>query len=176
MRNGLAVRGIARDGAAALRLALLQDGGGVVLCGPVLSDMTAPILFSNLTEDFDMLVLTTGAETDMGEYQKEGLYRISLPVLSEDLAFYTSALLETRQFPGIGNPGAGTGTPSVPKDVFSEKPARTPEERRLIETAKLLLMRKERMSEAEAHRYLQKESMIKGIKMSELAGQLLRDS
>jgi AmiR/NasT family two-component response regulator len=37
-------------------------------------------------------------------------------------------------------------------------------------------MRKERMSEAEAHRYLQKESMTKGINMAALAEQILRDS
>jgi response regulator NasT len=174
LRHGIAVRGIARDGAAALRLALLEDGGGLVISSPALSDVTAQTLFSNLTDDFDMLILTTGIESASGHDPRDGMYVISLPVISEDLAFYVRALLETRQFPRLGAPG--TMNLPMPKEIFAVKPVRTSEEKHRIETAKMLLMRKERMSEAEAHRYLQKESMTKGINMAALAEQILRDS
>ena len=172
--HGIAVRGIARDGAAALRLALLEDGGGLIVSSPRLSDMTAPILFSNLTDDFDMLILSTGFESDPGHNQRDGMYVISLPVISEDLAFYVRALLETRQFPRLGTPN--TMNSPAPKEVFAAKTGRSSEDKRRIETAKMILMRKERLSEAEAHRYLQKESMTKGINMATLAEQILRDA
>lgn len=174
LRHGIAVRGIARDGAAALRLALLEDGGGLIVCAPALSDMTAPVLFSNLTDDFDLLILSNGYEAGSGHDSRDGMYIISLPVISEDLAFYVRALLETRQFPRLGAPG--TMNLPMPKEIFAVKPVRSSEEKKRIETAKMLLMRKERMSESEAHRYLQKESMTKGINMAMLAEQILRDS
>lgn len=174
LRHGLAVRGIARNGAAALRMTLLEDGGGLIICSANLSDMTAPILFSNLTDDFDMLILSTGPELDAYDFQKEGMYLITLPVISEDLAFYARSLMETRQLPRLGVM-SNMNSPTA-KDVFSKKAARSAEEKRKIESAKLILMRKERMSEAQAHRFLQKESMIKGMKMSSLAEQILRDS
>ena len=172
--HGLAVRGIARDGAAALRLALLEDGGGLIITAPALPDLTAPLLFSNLTDDFDMLILSTGYVMGDYESQKEGMYVATLPVLSEDLAFYVKALLETRQFPRLG----ATGTMIAPstKEVFAIKPTRSAEDKRKIESAKLVLMRKERMSEAEAHKYLQRESMLKGTNMVLLAEQILQDS
>ncbi|MBN1892243.1 MAG: ANTAR domain-containing protein [Clostridiales bacterium] len=174
LRHGLAVRGIARDGAAALRMALLEDGGGLIICSSGLPDMTAPILFSNLTDDFDMLILSTGPELDANDYQNEGMYLITLPVISEDLAFYARSLLETRQLPRLGV--VSNMNSPIAKDVFSKKAYRSSEEKRKIESAKLVLMRKERMSEAQAHRFLQKESMIRGMKMSSLAEQILRDS
>jgi response regulator NasT len=172
--HGLAVRGIARDGAAALRLALLEDGGGLIITAPALPDLTAPLLFSNLTDDFDMLILSTGYVMGDYESQKEGMYVATLPVLSEDLAFYVKALLETRQFPRLG----ATSTMIAPstKEVFAIKPTRSAEDKRKIESAKLVLMRKERMSEAEAHKYLQRESMLKGTNMVLLAEQILQDS
>lgn len=174
MRHGIAVRGIARDGAAALRLALLEDGGGLIVCAPSLSDMTAPMLFSNLTDDFDLLILSSGFEPGSGHDSRDGMYTIALPVISEDLAFYVRALLETRQFPKMG--AQSTMNLPMPKEIFAVKPVRTSEEKKRIETAKMLLMRKERMSEAEAHRFLQKESMTRGVNMAVLAEQILRDS
>lgn len=174
LRHGIAVRGIARDGAAALRLALLEDGGGLIVSSPALPDVTATTLFSNLTDDFDMLILSTGYEAINSHDQRDGMYVISLPVISEDLAFYVRALLETRQFPRLGTPS--TMNLPMPKEIFAVKPVRSSEEKHRIETAKMVLMRKERMSEAEAHRFLQKESMTKGINMAMLAEQILRDS
>ncbi len=49
-------------------------------------------------------------------------------------------------------------------------------ERRLIEAAKRLLMRRDRMSEPAAHRFLQRRAMERQIRLAEVARVLLRDA
>ena len=52
-------------------------------------------------------------------------------------------------------------------------PQRNEEEQRLIRQAKELLMNVNRMSEAEAHRFLQKHSMDMGMKLADTARLIL---
>lgn len=49
-------------------------------------------------------------------------------------------------------------------------------DRRLIEAAKRLLMRRDRMSEPAAHRFLQRRAMERQIRLAEVARVLLRDA
>lgn len=53
------------------------------------------------------------------------------------------------------------------------KPKRTPEEEKTIEKAKLLLMEKYSMTEAQAHRFIQKRSMDTGGKFIDTARMIL---
>lgn len=97
IRNGINVRGIAHSGSALLRLTLLEDGGGLVVCGSELKDMTAYQLFSQLSEDFDVLVLAAIPPTGFFPEEASGLFFLSAPIFSEELAFYSKTLLDTRQ-------------------------------------------------------------------------------
>ncbi len=54
------------------------------------------------------------------------------------------------------------------------KPEKTPEEKRIIEKAKLYLMEKYRMTEEQAHRFIQKRSMDNGAKFIDTAKLILR--
>lgn len=170
--HGLAVRGIAHSGSAVLRLSLLEDGGGVIVCAPTFSDMTTTELFSRLPEDFDFLVLNFGSPLNVEAEEREGLFCLFSPVLAGDLVESVRTLLETRQLPRANSKSGNGGQ----RDVFAKKSTRTPEEIRIIEAAKLLLMKSCHMSEEEAHRYLQKESMQNGRKMQDTAETVLRQS
>ena len=55
------------------------------------------------------------------------------------------------------------------KNLHHPPPKRKEEEQKLIRTAKELLMDVNRMTEAEAHRFLQKRSMDSGMKLAEMA-------
>lgn len=55
-------------------------------------------------------------------------------------------------------------------------PRRSGEEKALVEQAKALLMRTENLMEPEAHRRMQQHAMTHGIKMTEYAAQLLKNS
>ncbi|HHT77084.1 MAG TPA: ANTAR domain-containing protein [Clostridiaceae bacterium] len=169
IRYGINVRGIAHNGSALLRLTLLEDGGGLVICGSELKDMTAYQLFTQLSEDFDVLVLSAMPPTGFFPEEAMGLFYLSAPVFSEELAFYSRTLLNTRQMPI-----AGYKRDSRPKkDVFEQKTKRSPEEERDIQMAKMVLIDRRHFSEEEAHRYLQKESMQRGLRMATLARQIL---
>lgn len=49
-------------------------------------------------------------------------------------------------------------------------------ERRLIDQAKAVLMKRRRMSEPEAHRWLQRRAMAAGRRIAEIAGEVLEDA
>ena len=53
---------------------------------------------------------------------------------------------------------------------------RTSEEKLLIEHAKIFLMNKYKISEGQAHKFMQKSSMNKGMKMIEVAKIILQDN
>ncbi len=53
---------------------------------------------------------------------------------------------------------------------------RCPEDEALLTRAKALLMERRGMTEAEAHRYLQKQSMNNGVKMADTARRVLEEA
>lgn len=55
----------------------------------------------------------------------------------------------------------------------SHKTERTPEEKKIIESAKLFLMENHRMTEEQAHRFIQKRSMDTGAKFIDTARMIL---
>ena len=58
----------------------------------------------------------------------------------------------------------------------AEQPRRTAEEEALLDRAKERLMASQGLTEAQAHRWLQKQSMDKGVKMVEMARQVLQNN
>ncbi len=55
------------------------------------------------------------------------------------------------------------------------RPRRNEEERALVEAAKQLLMERNGMTEEQAHRYIQKQSMDTGARMTQTARLILDD-
>ena len=171
--RGLPVRGICGSGAQVLQMAAQGEGGGVVVCPIRFTDMNASEVMSLLAEDYDMLVLVTPRQ--QGMISGPGVYALSQPASAADIVEAARQILETRQLRAASSacqptaPATGKPTPG------GEDPAhgRTPEEQKIIEQAKYLLMNRRKITEAEAHRYLQKKSMESGIRLIELARRII---
>lgn len=125
-------------------------GSACVICGFLLRDMTANDLALSLRGSAVLLAVTKPVYLDLCE--GENLFKLATPVSRSDL-FTSLNLLQQ----------------------FEEKNLRRPtshrkaDEQKLIGRAKELLMEINRMSENEAHRFLQKRSMDSGLRMAETA-------
>lgn len=146
--GGYAVAGCFFSGADAIRAVRKLEAAAVV-CGFRLRDMTAPDLAQRLAPDTGVLVIASAANLDL--CQGENLYKLPVPAGRADLYASVDMLLRQRR-----------RTRRAP-------PARQEEARKLILRAKELLMDVNRMSEAEAHRFLQKRSMDAGLRLEQTA-------
>jgi two-component system, response regulator PdtaR len=177
IHDGLPVRGSCSTGSQILQLAALCEDGGVIICPVRLPDMMAQEVMSLLPDTFDLLVLLTPRQ--QGMISGPGIFTLIQPTSSQ-VADGARQLLETRQMRAamalvlkpVHRPD------NLPSDQY--KPAatasghgRTAEEQKIIEQAKFLLMNRKKMTEAEAHRHLQRKSMESGIPLLELAHRLL---
>lgn len=131
-------------------------GSAIVVCGFKLRDMTATDLAADLRQNAVLLAVSSAVNLEFCE--GENLYKLPTPVRRADF-FATLDLL--RQF--------------EEKHLHHPPPKRREADQQLIQKAKELLMDVNRMTEAEAHRFLQKRSMDAGLKMVETA-QLIIDS
>ena len=145
--GGYAVAGCFFSGADVIRAVHKLEGAAVV-CSFRLRDMTAAELAENLGPDTGILVIASAANLDL--CQGENLYKLPIPASRADLYASLDTLLRQRQ---RSRPG----------------PARQEEAQKLIRRAKELLMDVNRMSESEAHRFLQKRSMDTGLRLEQTA-------
>lgn len=142
-------------GAEAVRT-VRKLGSAIVVCGFKLRDMTATDLAAYLRQT--AVLLAVSAPVNLEFCEGENLYKLPTPVRRSDF-FATLDLL--RQF--------------EEKHLHHPPPKRREADQQLIQKAKELLMDVNRMTENEAHRFLQKRSMDAGLKMVETA-QLIIDS
>ena len=149
--DGVSPVGCFFSGADAIR-AIRQLGGGIVVCGFKLRDMTAQDLAASLQDLATLLVVSSAANLDFCE--GENLFKLATPAARSDFFASLDLLrrLESRSHP---------------------RPHRAEEEQRLIRQAKALLMDINRMTEAEAHRFLQKRSMDTGTRLAETAQHII---
>jgi len=152
--SGFTLQGSFRSGAEALET-IREMGGGVVVCGYKLTDMTADELASNL--DSRGRVLVVGSPSNLGLVTHPAIRCVSSPISPS--AFYDalSALLKEAE--------QATQTP----------PRRSPEETALIRRAKELLMQ-QGMTEQQAHSHLQQRSMRSRCKLVDVARQVLSET
>lgn len=172
VRHDLPVRGIATNGAMALRLTAPMDGGGLIVCGSRFADMTAMQMTSLLSEEYDVLMLGTAVHMESTFGHQEGLFSLSLPLQAEDLVSSARMLLEKRQM--YNDTWRSKKTTAVSAVKESDAKGRKPEDQRIIDQAKALLMTRNYLSEQEAHRYLQKASMDTGTKLVDMARTVLK--
>lgn len=153
--NGWQPAAVCASGAETIRT-VRKLGSAIVVCGFKLRDITANTLAASLQGMAVLMVVSSAANLDLCE--GENLYKLPTPAARSDF-FATLDLL--RQF--------------EESHLHHAPPKRGAEEQQLIQRAKELLMDVNRMTESEAHRFLQKRSMNAGLKLYETA-QLIIDS
>lgn len=122
---------------------------GVVICASILSDMGAGVLADNLPYGFDVIALSkNGKEEYMGN-----LITMPLPIDRGEFIETVAVLVSTRS-------------------SFTQRKGNDAE---IISNAKLVLMNSRHISETQAHKYLQQESMKTGKKLARLAREILND-
>lgn len=173
--RGLPVQGICGTGAQVLQMSAQGEGGGVVVCPIRFSDMSASEVMGFLPEDFDMLVLVTSRQ--QGLVSGPGIFTLTQPANASVLLDTIRQVLETRQMraaPSSIHRPSGLPSDELAPSADGSAHARNSEEQKIIEQAKYLLMNRRQMSESEAHRYLQKRSMSSGIRLVDLARQIIQ--
>lgn len=121
-----------------------------VICGFKFSDESAEELFNDLPLSCSMLLIAIQSQLDLCE--NDEICKLSSPISRSDLVSSVRMLLQ------MGH--------RLEKYV---KPRRTEEETALIRQAKEVLMDRHSMTEEQAHRFLQKQSMDSGAKLTDTA-------
>lgn len=153
---GLAECTICRSAGEVKRLAYQQQVS-VVICGYKLQEETSQALLVDLPRSCSLLVIAMQSMLDM--IDNEDIFKLTAPVSKGDLLASVRMLLQ------LGHRVERYAPPKRPK-----------EERELIERAKGVLIDRHSMTEAEAHRFLQKRSMDTGGKMVQIAQMILDES
>lgn len=135
--------------------AVSQMEAGLVICGYRLKDMHCTQLRECLPKGFEMLLIASAAAVSQCSL---GFMALTLPLKTYDLV--NTVQMMTSQI-------VRAGKKERPRRVRSEQ------ERKIIGDAKQLLMERNHLSEEEAHRYLQKQSMDMGRSMLETAQMIL---
>ena len=137
------------SGADVIR-AVRKLGSAVVICGFKLRDMTAGDLAASLRGTAALLVVTSPVYLDM--CGGDNLYKLPTPVARAD---FFSSLRMNREL--------------EEKQLHPPVIQRRASEQQVVDRAKELLINVNRMTESEAHRFLQKRSMDTGLRMVETA-------
>lgn len=145
---------ICSSGAEVLRAAHDRDYG-VVICMKRMRDMSYSELADYLPIYFRMIIITSDVSL---ETFSDRMFKLVLPFRAGDLAATLDLAL------------AGYYTPVRKKKPI---PTRNDAEKQIISKAKELLMDRNGMSEPEAYRYIQKNSMDCGRAMVESAQMIL---
>ena len=156
VRGGYEVNATCTTGAQAITIANELDEG-MVICGFRLADMLYRELNSYLPRGFEMLLLASPQK--LLECADGNILSLSMPIKLQDL-------LNTLQLMTYNYMRRKKRDKNKPKD-------RTTAQREIITRAKTLLMERNKMTEEEAHRYIQKTSMDSGTNMVETAEMIL---
>lgn len=156
VRNGFSVTAVCTTGAQAL--SHLEDyNEAVVVCSYRLVDMVCLELFDLMPEGMEMLVVTS--PNFISEVNRQGIVCLSTPLKVNELISTAGMMCRSQE--------------RVRRRRRQKPRERNEEDQEAIRRAKELLMDRNRMSEEEAHRYLQKCSMDSGNNMAETAKMVL---
>lgn len=140
-----------------IRRAVQKQHIQTVVCGYKLGDESAETIFSDLPASCSMLLIATQGRLDF--CANSDIFRLASPTSRSDLIASVRMLSQM----------------NARLERFA-RPQRSEEERRLISRAKEVLMIRHGMTEAQAHRLLQKESMDNGNKLTETARMILESA
>ena len=156
VRGGIDVYGVCTTGAQVLQ-AIDNLDEGVIICGYRLKDMVYTQLRESVPESFELLLIASA-----DKWSRElaaGVVGLSQPFKVYDLINTVEMMLKAQQ--------------RRRRKRREEAKRRNPAQRAVIEKAKSLLMERNNLTEEEAHRYLQKNSMEGGTTMLETARMVL---
>lgn len=156
IRNGFEINATCTTGAQVVGIANELDGG-IVICGYRFSDMHYSELNNYLPKGFEMLLIASPRKLE--ECTDNNIVCLSMPIKMHDL-------LNTLQMMSYNY------TKRKKKEKVKPKP-RSEQEKSIISKAKLVLMERNNMTEEEAHRYIQKNSMDSGTNMVEMSEMIL---
>jgi len=201
--RSLPVQGVCQTGAQALQMASLNPGGGVIICPFRFTDMSAQEVMNLVSEAYDMLVLVTPRQVGAingegiftltqpfnGQILLDNTQQLMQTRQTTAGALPTGRTIhgshggsgdnggssDSNDQGGPGRPGEPDRTGRAADHATAGPPAhgRNSNEQHIIEQAKYLLMNRKHLTEAEAHRYLQKRSMESGIRMIDLARRII---
>ena len=149
VRAGLNVTGVCTTGDSV--------DEGIIVCGYKLKDMMYSELREYLPDRFEMLLIASQGKWEEG--LASGVMGLTMPIKAYDLMNTLQMMLQNMD----------RRRRKRKKTIKS----RTPEQEALIRKAKELLMARNNMTEEEAHRYLQKNSMDSGTNIVETAEMVL---
>jgi AmiR/NasT family two-component response regulator len=127
---------------------ICQDG--LLICGARFQDRTADALAWDLGKRAVILVIGRADQAEACEHPD--IYFLKTPFYKHELTATVNVMLQMH---------------------YKRLPHRSVSERDLIDRAKEILMRRCGMTEKEAHQFLQKESMRRGVKMLDSAQKIL---
>lgn len=157
VRSGYTVAAVCTSGTAALQAADNLNEG-ILVCGYRFRDMLYDQLYENLPRTFAMLLLAS--ERVLGEGVPEGVTSVCMPLKVQELLESLEELADAQM-------RARRKRKAAPRQ-------RSGEDQQVLAKAKEVLMARNQMTEAAAHRYLQKTSMDNGTNLVETAQMLLR--
>ena len=129
----------------------------IIVCGFKLADGTCEDLFHDLPAGCFMLMVAPQDRLELSE--TEGIFKLQSPIRRGELLASVRMLAQFQRY--------------VPRE---KGPARRgEEERKLIAQAKAVLMDRHGMTEEQAHRFLQTQSMDNGAKLTDTAKLVLAD-
>ena len=143
--------------AAEVKRAVHKQHRCIVVCGFKLADETCEDLFYDLPAGCFMLMIGPQGRLELSE--TEGIFKLQSPVRRGELLASVRMLVQFQRY--------------IPREKGPAK--RDEEEQRLIARAKAVLMDRHGMTEEQAHRFLQKQSMDNGAKLTDTARLVLAD-
>lgn len=158
VKKGYSVIAICTSGSAVLSMC---DGleSAIIITGYKLPDMMYYHIKQNLDDGFEMILIASADKLSLGN--ENDIVALPFPLRSRDLFNTVDMLLD------------GISRAKRQKREEIKLHGRSKEERETIEHAKKLLMEINRLTEQEAHRYIQKTSMDSGSSMVETAKKIL---
>lgn len=155
--GGLYVSCVCTAGAQVIDFAKKHYHGGVIVTGMKLRDMPAVNLPHTIPSGYDFLFLVSAQFAGMAESMEYA--SLQLPLSRVSLIATVNMFLDLLD-----------GTPPAVKRKLAEADF---DEREAVGQAKALLMARNHLTEAHAHRFLQKKSMDTGRKLAETALMIL---
>lgn len=180
-----------------VRRAARKLGLDIVVCGFKLGEESCESLFYDLPQRCSMLMVAPQAQLDLCE--GEGIFKLRAPIRRSELMASVRLLSQVAQSAtrAVVAGAAGNDASQVAQSASSQvarsaaressqvargassqgrSPAqRSQEERELVERAKAVLMGRHGMTEEQAHRFLQKQSMDNGARLTDTARLVLAD-
>ena len=177
--TGINVVAVCTSVAQIIMTARRYGGSGVVISGVVFSDNSVFYAAEQLLPDYEFLIISHDIPDAI--YDKRGMYGLQLPLNKNDLVDTVKMLM----FTGSDKIKSLSFAPNRENDyleitkskdvtkVRSDKKERSPEEQKIIDDAKQLLMNRNNLTEEQAHRFLQKKSMDMGCRLIDTAKNII---